>query len=218
MKRILLATVAAAALSFPAFAAPNNMQPNQNQPQQSQQQKLPSDQQLNNMNMKPHSAQAGTNGSANSEQMANAQQSQRIKPSQLGKQQIKQMQMSLNKKGFDARNVDGIWGPRTRTALRNFEKQQNINAHGRLTRQALSALGVNVQNQNAQMQNRQQRNAQFQNKQPGQSGTVGAASSETTGQGSSMGNSATDMNQHNQQPKQISPDQNKSGNMKKPNQ
>jgi peptidoglycan hydrolase-like protein with peptidoglycan-binding domain len=161
MKRILLATVAAAALSFPAFAAPNHMQNKQQnqQMQQMQQNKL---------------------GSANYQRQA---QARRIRPSQLNKKQIKQLQTSLNKKGLDAGHVDGMWGPMTATAVRNFQKKQNINANGHLTRQTLAALGVNVQGQ-----------SQAQNQQPSKKGTVGAAPSETTGQGSSM-----DTNSHKSQ-------------------
>ncbi|MEJ2435563.1 MAG: peptidoglycan-binding domain-containing protein [Pseudolabrys sp.] len=99
-------------------------------------------------------------------------------PSQLSKQQIKQLQMSLNKKGMNSGHVDGIWGPITATAVRNFQKEQNINANGHLTRQTLAALGVKTQNrQNAQ------------NQQPNKKGFVGAGPSETTGQGSNMGSS-----------------------------
>lgn len=112
-------------------------------------------------------------GSANHQQQARAQ---RVKPSQLSKQQIKQIQMSLNKNGMHASHADGIWGPETATAVRNFQKKQHMNANGHLTKQTLAALGVKIAGQSENAQNHK----------PSQKGTIGAAPSETTGQGSSM--------------------------------
>ncbi len=171
MKRILLATAAAVALTLPAMAQ-NNMQP-QNEPHQQTQM------QQNDMQ---HSGD--TMGSKNYEQQA---QTQSVDPSQLSTDQIRQIQISLNKKGFNSKDVDGVWGPDTKSALENFQKEQNIEANGELSQQTLSALGVNVQNrENAQFQNENKMNRNAQNEKPNETGTVGKAPSETTGQGSSM--------------------------------
>lgn len=112
MKQILLAAVAAVALSFPAMAQ-------------------------NHQSSQPPS-------------QTKMQAGQRINPMTLSKRQISQIQRALDKKGFNARKVDGIWGPETASALRNFQRKNDINAHGHLTRQTLAKLGVNWSGQNRQ--------------------------------------------------------------------
>jgi len=86
----------------------------------------------------------------NSQSQMGSQAQNRIEPSQLSTQQIRQVQMSLNKKGFDANKADGIWGPETDAALVNFQQKNNLPGHGRLNQQTLSALGVNVNGQSQQ--------------------------------------------------------------------
>jgi opacity protein-like surface antigen len=179
MKRILLATAAAVALTLPAMAQ-NNMQP-QNEPHQQTQ-----------MQQTDMQHSGDTMGSKNY-----GQQTQSVDPSQLSKDQIRQIQMSLNKKGFDSKDVDGVWGPDTKSALENFQKERNIKANGELTQQTLTALGVNVQNQqNAEFQNENKMNRNAQNEKPNETGTVGKAPSETTGQGSSMSKTQGSSNSH----------------------
>ena len=106
MKQILLASVAALALTFPAMAQ------------------------------------------AKVQQYQPTQQSQWINPSRLSKQEVRQIQQALDKKGMKAGRVDGIWGPETAGAMRRFQTERKINAHGHLTQQTLAALGVNVKSQN----------------------------------------------------------------------
>lgn len=171
----------------------------------------------NNMQQKEPNQQTQMQGS-----QTNAQQ--RVNPAQLSKQQVRQIQMSLNKKGMNAGHVDGVWGPKTATAMRNFQKKESIKANGHLTQQTLAALGVNLQpnKQKAQSQNKMNRNAQ--NQKPNQKGTVGAAPSGTTGQGSDMNSNmnsnssnSSNMNQpnHNSNTMKSSPSS-RSGNMGKP--
>lgn len=117
MKRLLLATAAVGALAFPALAQQQGQQsmPSQNSQQQSSQ----------------HSGQ---------------QSSQvRISPQELSQDQIEQLQQALNEKGFDAGEVDGVWGPQTRTALRNFQQEQGMQGAGeQLDSQTLQALGLDA--------------------------------------------------------------------------
>lgn len=133
MKHLMLATVASLALSLPAMAQ-SNMQPN-NTPTPTQQS------QTSHTNDQGRSAQSGQQNQRQAENV--------VHPSQLSKKQIRQIQESLNKKGFDAKHADGIWGRETADALRNFQKQNGLQAHGELTQHSLAQLGVNV-NTNAQ--------------------------------------------------------------------
>lgn len=135
MKRVMLAAVASIALSLPAMAQSNDtnaMQPN-NQSQTSQSQ----------TSSQPQHNQSQTGGNQQNGQ-ARQQAENRINPSSLNKEQIRQIQMTLNKKGFDAKRVDGIWGPETEAALKDFQQQQHLQGSGHLTQQTLGALGVDV--------------------------------------------------------------------------
>ena len=128
MRKLVLASLAAAALSIPAMA--QNSQPNdtQNQPQQQQVNQQPSENQ-------------------------NQQQAQNtVDPSKLSTQQIRQIQISLNKQGFDAGHADGKWGPETEKALKDFQQQRHMQASGQLDQRTLQALGVNMSAQNGNAQ------------------------------------------------------------------
>lgn len=151
MRKLLLATVAVAALSFPAMA-----QNGQSNDLQNQQQMTPS-----SPSATSNGQQSGTTGSAvNGEQSEsqpnqNGQQAQNtIDPQQLSSQQIKEIQQSLDKQGFKAGHADGKWGPETAEAVKQFQQKQNMQASGQLDQQTLQALGVNMtaQGQNGQSQ------------------------------------------------------------------
>ena len=131
MKKIMLATVATIALSLPAMAQSNHMNTMQPNGQSQMGQKTQ------------------TNGQANgASQSARQQQAQnRVNPSQLSTQQIRRIQISLNKQGFDAHKVDGKWGPETANALKNFQHQQKLQGSGHLNQQTLAALGFNQSGQ-----------------------------------------------------------------------
>jgi hypothetical protein len=118
MKKILLAAVATVAVSLPAVAQKQNMQPSESQMQQ-----------------QPEMNQPGN------QQQTQDEQQQRINPSELKKDQISQIQQALNKKGFNAKS-DGVWGPNTVSALRNFQQKNNISANGQLTQETLAELGL----------------------------------------------------------------------------
>jgi lysozyme family protein len=55
---------------------------------------------------------------------------------------IRDAQQVLKDKGLYTGMVDGIYGPKTRSAVRAFQKQQNLTADGRLGPETLSSLGV----------------------------------------------------------------------------
>ncbi len=60
----------------------------------------------------------------------------------LSHEQVTQLQVVLNQKGFDAGQVDGVFGPETSTALQKFQISHGLPATGQADPQTLSALGV----------------------------------------------------------------------------
>ncbi len=60
----------------------------------------------------------------------------------LRPEHIRAVQRSLNQKGFDAGEVDGNWNDETRSAVRNFQKSQNMKQTGALDQKTATALGV----------------------------------------------------------------------------
>ena len=57
--------------------------------------------------------------------------------------QISQLQQALNDKGLNAGPVDGRMGPKTKTALKQFQQQNGLTASGRADTQTLAALSIN---------------------------------------------------------------------------
>jgi peptidoglycan hydrolase-like protein with peptidoglycan-binding domain len=58
------------------------------------------------------------------------------------KDKVKAIQEALKNKGFDPGAADGVVGPRTGQALREFQKSQNLQVTGRIDDKTASALGV----------------------------------------------------------------------------
>jgi peptidoglycan hydrolase-like protein with peptidoglycan-binding domain len=50
----------------------------------------------------------------------------------------------LAKKGHEAGAVDGVWGENTRQALRDFQREHDLEETGTLTLPTLAALGIDV--------------------------------------------------------------------------
>jgi peptidoglycan hydrolase-like protein with peptidoglycan-binding domain len=82
----------------------------------------------------------------------------------LTEEQIRQIQIVLNEKGFNIGRPDGRLGPRTIRALTAFQRRQGLQASGRLDSRTVAALGVS-------------------NVSGAQGGAQGAGQSSTTGQG-----------------------------------
>ena len=59
----------------------------------------------------------------------------------LSEENIRQVQEALRKKGFDPGPVDGIFGPKTEEAVRNFQDRYGMKASGKIDNQTLFALG-----------------------------------------------------------------------------
>ena len=54
---------------------------------------------------------------------------------------IRAVQQALQSKGIDPGPIDGIIGPRTREAVRNFQDRYGMNPTGEIDNQTLFALG-----------------------------------------------------------------------------
>jgi hypothetical protein len=59
-----------------------------------------------------------------------------------GQSEIREAQMKLNQKGFDAGQPDGVMGPRTQDALAQFQRQQGLQESGQIDSATADALGI----------------------------------------------------------------------------
>ncbi len=60
----------------------------------------------------------------------------------MSRSQIRTLQQDLNKKSDNPGPVDGIMGPRTRAALRKFQRQAGLKVTGQPTNSTLTKLGI----------------------------------------------------------------------------
>lgn len=60
----------------------------------------------------------------------------------LSKADVKKVQQSLVDKGFHPGNVDGLLGPRTRGAIREYQRSENLPVTGRLDAKTAGELGL----------------------------------------------------------------------------
>jgi peptidoglycan hydrolase-like protein with peptidoglycan-binding domain len=96
----------------------------------------------------------------------------------LSREEIRQVQIALNQKGFNIGTPDGVLGARTKQALVQFQQQQGFQATGQIDTQTVTALGVSVST-TGQGGMQQPPAAQGAGQQGGQSATQPS----TTGQG-----------------------------------
>jgi len=57
---------------------------------------------------------------------------------------LRALQRELAKDGQEAGAVDGVWGENTRQAVREFQKEHDLERTGTLTLPTLAALGINL--------------------------------------------------------------------------
>jgi peptidoglycan hydrolase-like protein with peptidoglycan-binding domain len=58
------------------------------------------------------------------------------------REQVRAAQQALKDKGHDPGNADGVMGPRTQAALKDFQKAQGLKETGRLDAETMSKLGI----------------------------------------------------------------------------
>lgn len=61
---------------------------------------------------------------------------------QMDSQTVRQIQQALQDKGHNVGDVDGVMGPRTREALRQYQQSQGMEGTGRVDQQTVSSLGL----------------------------------------------------------------------------
>jgi peptidoglycan hydrolase-like protein with peptidoglycan-binding domain len=61
---------------------------------------------------------------------------------EMDSQTVRQIQQALQDKGQNVGEIDGIMGPRTQAALRQYQQSQGMQATGRVDRQTISSLGL----------------------------------------------------------------------------
>jgi peptidoglycan hydrolase-like protein with peptidoglycan-binding domain len=57
-------------------------------------------------------------------------------------EQVKAIQQALKDQGHDPGDIDGIMGPKTQAALRDYQQKQGLKATGRLDAETSAKLGV----------------------------------------------------------------------------
>jgi peptidoglycan hydrolase-like protein with peptidoglycan-binding domain len=57
-------------------------------------------------------------------------------------EQVKTAQQALKDKGHDPGAIDGVMGPKTQAAVRDFQSKEGLKASGRLDTETLAKLGV----------------------------------------------------------------------------
>jgi peptidoglycan hydrolase-like protein with peptidoglycan-binding domain len=96
------------------------------------------------------SAFAGAEGSAKTEKQNERAAAQRgserasgtVRLDDASDAQVKALQRELSARGLYQDQIDGVVGPKTRSALRNFQTQQGIAASGDLDTRSADALGL----------------------------------------------------------------------------
>jgi peptidoglycan hydrolase-like protein with peptidoglycan-binding domain len=73
---------------------------------------------------------------------ASAAASERQAAQQLSPATIRMLQHSLIQGGYEVDSTDGVWGPKTAAAVREFQRVKGLEANGLPDRRTLEALGV----------------------------------------------------------------------------
>jgi len=60
-------------------------------------------------------------------------------------QTVRQIQQKLQDEGYRVGAIDGIWGPKTSSALKEFQQAQGLDADGALSQSTISALGIQME-------------------------------------------------------------------------
>ncbi len=77
-------------------------------------------------------------------QTLNQSGSQQVSPQRLSASQVREIQQSLDNKGFKSGRADGKWGAETEAALKDFQKSQNMPGTGELDSSTIGKLGLNT--------------------------------------------------------------------------
>jgi peptidoglycan hydrolase-like protein with peptidoglycan-binding domain len=118
--------------------------------------------------------------------------STRTSATRVSKSEVKQAQQALREQGLYRGRIDGVLGPKTKTALRNFQRKNGLPATASLDRRTMASLsGGGTQGQGSSMPSSSGKTSAApmtpQNGQMGQTGNAGAGA----GNGAATGGGAT---------------------------
>jgi len=66
---------------------------------------------------------------------------------QLSPNMVRQVQRNLTQAGDYKGRADGVWGPQTEAAVRDYQQQHSLNATGQIDQPTLSAMNLGSNNQ-----------------------------------------------------------------------
>ncbi|HZP85848.1 MAG TPA: peptidoglycan-binding domain-containing protein [Burkholderiales bacterium] len=72
----------------------------------------------------------------------NASQQHSMQSMQHDPKMVREIQQKLKQQGYDVREIDGKWGPKTEGALKQWQQAQGMTANGELDQQTMAALGL----------------------------------------------------------------------------
>jgi peptidoglycan hydrolase-like protein with peptidoglycan-binding domain len=104
----------------------------------------------------------------------------------LSSETIRQVQQELTDKGHNPGPVDGVLGPQTKSALKDFQQAQGMSASGNLDRQTIAALGIDSSTGGATS-----RSSQGNEASPGSTGSGSSVSPGATSPGTAPGTGST---------------------------
>ena len=100
-------------------------------------------------------------------------------------EQVKAVQQALKDKGVDPGPVDGRMGPKTSSALREFQKKEGLKASGHLDAETATKLGVEAKSSDAATPTTPSASPATGSNAPSATGSTGATGSSATGTGQS---------------------------------
>lgn len=59
-----------------------------------------------------------------------------------GSQDVRHVQQALSNKGFNPGQIDGVYGPHTANALRQYQRKEDLKVTGHMDASTLSSLGI----------------------------------------------------------------------------
>jgi len=125
-------------------------------------------------------------GSSNAQSSSSPSFSEASGSLNLSQEEIRQLQIALNEKGFNIGEPDGALGPRTKNALIQFQQREGFQATGQIDQRTVAALGLSIRGQPS-MQGQPssgtgQAGERMQQPSAGQQGSAGGRPPSTAGQ------------------------------------
>ncbi|MGE5505483.1 MAG: peptidoglycan-binding domain-containing protein [Actinomycetota bacterium] len=89
-----------------------------------------------------HKGSTTGSSSATGQQTGAASSAAMSEQTALAPDMVRDIQRRLSQRGYNVGPADGVFGAETQSALRSFQKDQNIRANGQIDEQTLAALNI----------------------------------------------------------------------------